>query len=132
MARMRFKLSTALVLLTFFAFTVGLGTQIYLLRQQVVELKRDVTRLNQSSAISLQTVFRQPSRQDQQNQKSPFRLLNNETAVNPAIEKGMKAGEWELKQRIEESRDRDEIPSPKTPDLRLERILPPLPQRSAN
>ena len=129
MARMRIKLSTALVLLTFFALTLGLGTQIYLLRQQVAELKRDITRLNQSSATSLQTVFRQPSRQDQQNQKSPFRLLNNETAINPAIEKGMKAGEWELKQRIEESRDRDEIPSPKTPDQRLEGILRPLPQR---
>ena len=132
MARMRIKLSTALVLLTFFALTLGLGTQIYLLRQQVAELKRDITRLNQSSATSLQTVFRQPSRQDQQNQKSPFRLLNNETAINPAIEKGMKAGEWELKQRIEESRDRDEIPSPKTPDQRLEGIFRPLPQRSAN
>ena len=132
MARMRFKLSTTLVLLTFFAITVGLGLQIYLLRQQVAELRRDVTRLNQSSPTSLQTVFRQPSRQDPQNQKSPFRLLNNETAVNPAIEDGMKASEWEMKQRIKERRDRDEIPSPKTPDLRLERMFRSLPHQSVN
>jgi hypothetical protein len=132
MIRMRFKLSTLLMLPTFITVTAGLGTQIYLLRQQVAELKRDITRLNQSSAISLQTVFRQPSRQNQQNQKSPFHLLNNETTVNPAVEDGMKAGEWELKQRIEERRNRDEIPSPKTPDQRFEKIFRPLPQRSAN
>jgi hypothetical protein len=129
---MRFKLSILLILLTFFALTVGLGTQIYLLRQQVAELRKDVTQLSQSSATTLSTAFQQRSRQNQQNQKSPFRLLNSETTINPGIEDGMKAGELELKQRIRDNRYRDEIRSPKTPDLRLENIFRPLPERSTN
>ena len=132
MSRMRWNLSTLLILLTFVVITGGLGLQIYQLKQQVSELKKEVTRLSQSSPTSLPAAFPQPGRQSQQNQKSPFRLLNNEININSGIENGMKAGEWELKHRLEERRDRDEIPSPKTPDRQLEKMFPPLSERSAN
>ena len=132
MTRTRFKLSTLLILVAFFAVTIGLGTQIYLLKQQVAELKKDVARLNQTSPTSFSTVFRQPSRENPQSQKSPFRLLNNESFINPGVENGMKAGEWELKNRLEEHRNRDEIRSPKTPDQQFEEMTRPLSQRSGN
>ena len=132
MTRVRLKLSTLLILLAFVVIAGGLGSQIYLLKQQVSELKTEVTRLSQSSPTSLPAAFPPHSRQSQQNQKSPFRLLNNEININPGIENGMKAGEWELKHRLEERRNRDEIPSPKTPDQRLEKMYRPLSERSAN
>jgi hypothetical protein len=100
-----------------------------MLRQEVARLNGDVGRLKRSATMTARIVY--PS-QNQRNRNTPFRLLNSEMMVNPAIEDGMKAGEWELKQRIEEHRNRDEIRSPKTPDNRLEGILRPLSQRPAN
>ena len=123
MARMRFRLATLLILFTFVAVTVGLGYQIYLLKQQVAQLNSIVTSLMKSQAKSLPVNF---PKQAQPSRNSPFRLLNTETTVNPSIEKGMKAGEWELKKRMQERSQRDEIQSPERPMRDLEGRIRPL------
>ena len=123
MARMRFRLATLLVLFTFFAITVGLGYQIYLLKQQVAQLTGDVTLLKKSPAQSLPVVYPRPA---QPGQTSPFRLLNTEMTVNPGIEDGMKAGEWELKNRLQERSQPDEIRAPKSQMQKLEGRIRPL------
>jgi hypothetical protein len=111
MARMRFRLATLLILFTFFATTLGLGFQIYLLKQQVAHLNHEVTVLKSYPVKPLQVVF---PKQSQSIRNSPFRLLNTETTVNPAIEDGMKAGEREQEQRMRQWINRDEIQSPKS------------------
>jgi hypothetical protein len=120
---MRFRLATLLILFTVFAIAVGLGYQIYLLKEQVAQLNREVNLLKNYPVRPLQIVFpklSQPSR------NSAFRLLNTETTVNPAIEDGMKAGEWELKRRLQELRNRDEIQSPEKSMRTLEDRIRPL------
>jgi hypothetical protein len=125
MARMRFRLATLLILFTFFAITVGLGYQIYLLKQQVAQLNREVTLLKNYPVKPLQVVF---PKQSQPSRNSPFRLLNTETIVNPAIEDGMKAGEWELKKRLQERSQTDDIQSPAKPTRNFEGRIRPLSQ----
>jgi len=109
MARLRINLATLLILFTFFAITVGLGYQIYLLKQQVAQLDHEVNLLKNYPERPLQVVF---PKQTDPSRNSPFRLLNTETTVNPTIEDGMKAGEWELKKRLKEHSQRNEIQSP--------------------
>jgi hypothetical protein len=123
MARMRFRLATLLILFTFFAITVGLGYQIYLLKQQVAQLNHEVTLLKNYPVKPLQVVF---PKQTQPNRNSPFRLLNSETTVDPAIEKGMKAGELELKKRVQKRSQPDELQSPERPMRTLEDRVRPL------
>ena len=123
MARMRFRLATLLILFTFFAITVGLGYQIYLLKQQVAQLNRELTLLKNYPVKPQQVVF---PKQSQPSRNSPFRLLNTESTVNQSIEKGMKAGELELKKRLQERSRREEIQSPERPMSNLEGRIRPL------
>jgi hypothetical protein len=121
MVRMRFRLSTLLMLLTFLAFIFGTGYQIILLRQQVATLNSEVTKLEQSSTSSIPVYYRPPA---QSKNNTPFRLLNNQM-VTPAIEEGMKAGEWEQQQRMEHMEHRDEIRSPKmpsSPEMQIQKL----------
>ena len=96
MSRVRFNLSTLLVLFTLLAITFGLGYQIHLLRRQVAELKGDVQSLKQSPKRFLY----QPST-IRFGQNSPFRLLNSQVVVNPTVENGLKASELQQQRRIE-------------------------------
>jgi hypothetical protein len=125
MANVRFRLSTLLFVLTIFAVVSGLGYQIYLLKGQLAKLNGEVSTLK-SQARPLTVVYPPAG---QSNQDSPFRLIKSAMTVNPGIEDGMKAGEWELKKRLQEHRDRDEIRSPKTPNRGPEQILTPFSQQ---
>jgi hypothetical protein len=115
MANVRFRLSTLLFVLTIFAVVTGIGYQIYLLKGQVAKLGGEVSTLK-SQARPLTIVYPPAG---QSNHGSPFRLLNTGTIVNPGTEDGMKAGEWELKNRMRQYKQRDEIRSPEIqrPDL---------------
>ncbi len=93
---MRFKLSSLLMLLTLLAVAIGLGYQVHLLRRQVGKLETEVQNLK---GRPIRVVLGQSANQNTRS-ASPFRLLNSEVIVNPSIERGMKADEWEQQQRI--------------------------------
>lgn len=126
---MKFKRSPLLILLTLFCVVLGLGYQVHLLRQQVADLKKDIETLQQRPAnVLIHNMVpqpndngRQPSRllpKGREPSRSPFRLLNSETVVDPEIEDGMRASEWEM-QQLYLDRLREMEPQPQPESLKL-------------
>ena len=113
---MRFKLSSLLITIPLLAVTIGLAYHVHLLRQQVADLK---TQMQGMKGVPVPVFIAQPVAPNQPNRNrrpnSPFRLLNSNGIVIPAVEQGMQADEWQRKQqwerrmRVEPPLERDRV-----------------------
>jgi hypothetical protein len=102
MTRVRFKLSTLLFVFSFLAVTIGLGYQIVALRQEIVEVTREVQSLKkQGSAVRVvyPQGIGQPVQPSKNARKSPFRLLDSDV---------IEAGERDVRRRVEKYQEIDQ------------------------
>lgn len=113
---MKYRFSLVLIIVTLSAIAIGFGYQVHMLRQEVAEIRKQLKELG---VVRLQPLSVPVSHPASPNASGPFRLLNTETLVDPGVERGMKADEFQRQQELRRQLESEMIPAPEQPELNL-------------